>query len=120
MPANMYHWISSQAFELALNAYRLAALPALIEAREQDQPIGNHAELFVQPIDGTAEFEENSHLVRSPGAQIGFLLIPKPVWRICRPWPIPASLIRSEPAASMESWLTRGQPGVFRSATLVE
>src|SRR5215475_8660363 len=30
MPANMYHWISSQPLELSLKRYRLNALPALI------------------------------------------------------------------------------------------
>ena len=55
MAPNMYHWISSHAFELMLKPYREKALPALTRRREQHQPVRDDAQAFVDAVDETRD-----------------------------------------------------------------
>ena len=61
MAPNMYHWISSQAFELKLKSVAEEGVAGADDAGKQHQPVADVPDLFVECVDERAEGQQKAH-----------------------------------------------------------
>ena len=63
MPANMYHWISSQPFELSLNTIAARGVAGADNGCQQNEPVRNNSQLSIEPVDPATERKQNPHIL---------------------------------------------------------